>query len=88
MSVSRHLTVRRHLVGLGGNHSVHVYLLSDVRLLIHQGHGRLLPRTRPLEVVVVGARGQVEVGGHVPWTAASSVDVHTNLQIMEDGHRK
>lgn len=72
-SLNSKLTIRRHLVRFSGDHPVHVHLLSDVRLLIHQGHRRHLPRTRPFELVVVGAWGQVEVGGHVPGAVASSI---------------
>ncbi len=49
------LTIRGHLVRVGGDHSVHVHLLSDVRLLIHKDYSSLLPRTRPRELVVIGA---------------------------------
>lgn len=55
LSLNSTLTIRRHLVGVSGDHPVHVHLLSDVRLLIHQRHRRHLPRTRPFEQVVVGA---------------------------------
>lgn len=58
---------------------MHVHLLPDVRLLVHQDQSGLLPRAWPLQVGVIGARGQVEVHGHVPGAAAYSVQVNTYL---------
>lgn len=58
----------------------HVHLLPDVRLLIQQGHGCLVLRTRPLESLIVGAGGQVEVERHVARTGADSIQVNTYLE--------
>lgn len=34
---------------------MHVHVLPDVGLLVHQGHGGLVPRTGPLQQVIVGS---------------------------------
>lgn len=73
------LTIRGELVGVGGDHAVHAHSLPDVRVLVHQGHGGLLPWTWPLEAVVVGTRGQVEIKGHVAQATGASVEIGTHL---------
>lgn len=60
-----------------GDHAMHVHLLPDVRLLIQQGHGCLVLWTRPLEPLIVGAGGHVEVERHVARTGADSIQVNT-----------
>ena len=68
-----------HLVWISGDHALHVHPGPDVRLLVHQRHGGLVPGTRPLQAVVVGAGGQVQVERHGVRTGAESIEVQTYL---------